>query len=66
MAKILSVSLEGLLGEEAENSPRKRGPASRLEQQIQVISQSPKSKQKFVSEMLDAIIAQAQHAGTDS
>lgn len=66
VAKLLSVSLEGLLGEEAENVPRKRGPASRLEQQIQVISQLPKSRQKFVSEMLDALIAQAQQAGTDS
>lgn len=66
VAKILSVSLEGLLGEEAENTPRKRGPASRLEQQIQMISQLPKSKQKFVSEMLDTVIAQAQQAGTDS
>jgi len=65
VAKILSVSLEGLLGEETLISPRKRGPASRLEQQIQVISQLPKSKQKFVSEMLDAVIAQAQQAGTD-
>lgn len=65
VAKILSVSLEGLLGEEAENAPRKRGPASRLEQQIQMIGQLPKSKQKLVSEMLDAVIAQAQQAGTD-
>lgn len=63
---ILSVSLEGLLGEEAENTPRKRGPASRLKQQIQIISQLPKSKQKLVSEMLDAVITQAQQAGTDS
>ncbi len=66
VAKILSVSLEGLLGEESEHTPRKRGPASRLEQQIQVISQLPKSKQKFVSEMLDTVILQAQQAGTDS
>lgn len=66
VAKILSVSLEGLLGEKAENAPRKRGPGSRLEQQIQVISQLPKGKQKFVSEMLDAVIAQAQQAGADS
>ncbi|MBF1995115.1 helix-turn-helix transcriptional regulator [Serratia symbiotica] len=65
VAKILSVSLEGLLGEEAENAPRKRGPASRLEQQIRMIGQLPKSKQKLVSEMLDAVIAQAQQAGTD-
>ncbi|ELJ4054182.1 helix-turn-helix transcriptional regulator [Escherichia coli] len=66
VAKILSVSLEGLLGEEVENTPRKRGPASRLEQQIQLIGPLPKSKQKLVSEMLDAVIAQAQQAGTDS
>lgn len=66
VARLLSVSLEGLLGEETENTPRKRGPASRLEQQVQTISQLPKSKQKLVSEMLDAVIAQAQQAGTDS
>ncbi|WP_279029186.1 helix-turn-helix domain-containing protein [Gibbsiella quercinecans] len=65
VARLLSVSLEGLLGEEAENAPRKRGPASRLEQQIQVISQLPRSRQKLVSEMLDAVITQAQQAGTD-
>lgn len=59
VARLLSVSLEGLLGEEAENTPRKRGPASRLEQQIAVISQLPKARQKMVSEMLDAVIAQA-------
>ncbi|MBK4717210.1 helix-turn-helix transcriptional regulator [Enterobacterales bacterium BIT-L3] len=65
VAKLLSVSLEGLLGEESESTPRKRGPASRLEQQLQIIGQLPKSKQKLVSEMLDAVIAQAQQAGTD-
>ena len=60
VAKILSVSLEGLLGEEAENTPRKRGPASRLEQQIQVISQLQKTKQKFVTEMLDNVIGKTE------
>lgn len=60
VAKLLSVSLEGLLGEEAENASRQRVPASRLEQQIQMIWQLPKNKQKRVSEMLDDVIAQAQ------
>ncbi|WP_233592526.1 helix-turn-helix domain-containing protein [Erwinia psidii] len=64
VAKLLSVSLEGLLGEEAERTPRKRGPASRLEQQIEVIGQLPKARQKMVSEMLDAVIAQAQQQET--
>ncbi|MFP1787608.1 helix-turn-helix transcriptional regulator [Lonsdalea quercina] len=66
VAKILSVHLEGLLGEEAENASRKRGRASSLEQQLQVISQLPRNRQKLVSEMLDAVITQAQQAGADS
>jgi DNA-binding XRE family transcriptional regulator len=66
VAKLLSVSLERLLGEETERTPRKRGPASRLEQQIEVISQLPKARQKMVSEMLDAVISQAQQQETGS
>ncbi len=66
VAKLLSVSLEGLLGEETAHPPRKRGPASRLEQQIEVISQLPKSRQKMAAEMLDAVIAQAQQQETGS
>ncbi|WP_099336699.1 helix-turn-helix domain-containing protein [Erwinia amylovora] len=65
VAKLLSVSLEGLLGEEADRMPRKRGPASRLEQQIEIISQLPKARQKMVAEMLDAVIAQAQQQEAD-
>lgn len=65
VARILSVSLDNLLGGAPDRTPRKRGPASRLEQQIQIISQLPRSRQKLVSEMLDAVITQAQRAGTD-
>lgn len=65
VARLLSVSLEELLGEASERTPRKRGPASRLEQQIEVISQLPKARQKMVAEMLDAVITQAQHTRTD-
>ncbi|MGQ8818659.1 hypothetical protein [Serratia sp. NA_13] len=63
---MLSVSLEGGLGEETAHTPRKRGPASRLEQQIEVISQLPKVRQKMATEMLDAVIAQAQQQETGS
>ncbi|WP_369794345.1 hypothetical protein [Serratia sp. DD3] len=54
------------MGEETERTPRKRGPASRLEQQIEIISQLPKGRQKIVAEMLDAVIAQAQQQETGS
>lgn len=66
VAKLLPVSLESLLSEETERTPRKRGPASRLEQQIEIISQLPKGRQKIVAEMLDAVIAQAQQQETGS
>ncbi|WP_208719230.1 hypothetical protein [Pantoea cypripedii] len=57
VARLLSVSLEVLLGEEAERTPRRRGPASRLEQQIEVISRLPKARQKMVAEMLEEVVA---------
>lgn len=66
VAKLLSVSLERLLGGETEHTQRKRGPTSRLEQQIEVIIQLPKARQKMVTEMLDAVIAQAQQQETGS
>ncbi|MBU9163595.1 hypothetical protein [Burkholderia multivorans] len=46
-----------------KNVPRrgsKRGPMSRLQQQIIAIEQLPKAKQQFVSQMLDTVLAQAQ------
>lgn len=39
---------------------RKRGPKSKLEQQVEQISLMPRAKQKFITEMLDALIQQQQ------
>jgi transcriptional regulator with XRE-family HTH domain len=58
VARALSVMLEELLGEPQQSS-RKRGPASRLQQQIEAITQLPKNRQRFVSEMLDTVLAHA-------
>lgn len=66
VAEIFQVSLEELLKDGERKVTRKRGPVSRLEQQFQQIGQLPKSKQKMVSEMLDAVIIQAQQIKTDS
>jgi transcriptional regulator with XRE-family HTH domain len=59
VARTLSVLLEELFGEPQQRS-RKRGPASRLQEQIEVIGQLPKNRQRFVSEMLDTVLAQHQ------
>lgn len=60
VARTLSVSLEDLFGE-SDSSPRKRGPTPKWQKQIEAISQLPRAKQQFVSQMLDTVLAQAQH-----
>ncbi|BET61065.1 MULTISPECIES: helix-turn-helix domain-containing protein [Yersinia pseudotuberculosis complex] len=59
LAQILNLSLDELLGLPARRIA-KRGPTSRLEQQIEIISQLPKTKQKFVTEMLDNVIGKTE------
>lgn len=62
LADLLDLSMEELLlGQAAARAPGKRGPSSRLQQQIEAVGQLPKSQQKFVSQMLDTVLAQ--HAG---
>ncbi len=58
LAQVLRLTAEALLGQSTAQAGR-RGPAPRLQQQIERISQLPKSKQRFVSEMLDTVLAQA-------
>ena len=66
VARLLTLSLDELMGQRVPGGARagkaasggKRGPASRLEQQIQAVAQLPKTKQQFVSQMLDTVLAQ--------
>jgi transcriptional regulator with XRE-family HTH domain len=59
IADILDLSLDELLvGHPQVRAPGKRGPASRLQQQLDPISQPPKARQRFVSDMLDTVLAQ--------
>ena len=58
LGQILNLTPDELLGFGAK--PKlKRGPASRLDRQIDCIRQLPRTKQTFVMEMLDTVIAQA-------
>ena len=58
VARILGISLEELFGA-SSHAKSKRGPASQLQRSIERISELPKSKQKFVMEMLETVLAQA-------
>jgi transcriptional regulator with XRE-family HTH domain len=58
IAETLTVSLEELIGKK-DVQPAKRGPAPKLQQQIERIQRLPRAKQRFVLEMLDTVLAQA-------
>jgi hypothetical protein len=57
-AETRAVSLEELIGKK-DVQPAKRGPAPKLQQQIERIQRLPRAKQRFVIEMLDTVLAQA-------
>ncbi|ULU27851.1 helix-turn-helix domain-containing protein [Dyella terrae] len=60
LARALNTTVEDLLGEDSKRAG-KRGPASKLQQQLDQVSQLPKAQQKFVSQMLDTVLQQAGH-----
>jgi len=57
LAKLLGTDIETLIGERAK--PGKRGPAPKLQQQLERVSALPKAKQRVISEVLDSLLAQA-------
>lgn len=57
LTRVLGVSLEELMGEGSR--PAKRGPASKLERQLERLAALPKSQQKVVSKMLEGVLLQA-------
>ena len=57
IAETLAVSLEELIGKK-DVQPARRGPAPKLQQQIERIQRLPRSKQRFVMQMLDTVLAQ--------
>ncbi len=57
IAKLFGMRVDEMLG--IKNGASKRGPAPRLQQQIERLSRLPKAKQKFVMEMLEGVLSQA-------
>jgi hypothetical protein len=56
MAQILRFSLDDMLLGRSPQGRAKRGPASKLELQIEAVARLPKAKQRFISEMLEAVL----------
>ncbi len=57
LARELRVSVAELLGEAAPEG--KRGPAPKLQRQLEAVSELPKNQQQFVSQFLDTVLNQA-------
>ena len=51
------------MGQPTVRIPGKRGPASRLEQQLDAVTRLPKGEQRFVSKMLDNVLGPGMGAG---
>jgi transcriptional regulator with XRE-family HTH domain len=60
LAQDLGVTLDELMGLN-ENLRAKPGPASKLQKQFERISQLPRTKQRFFSEVLDGLLTQSGH-----
>lgn len=57
LAELFSISVDELVG--IKPKAAKRGPAPKLLRQVEQISHLPKTKQRFVMEMLDTVLQQA-------
>lgn len=57
LAHTLGVSVEDLIGAPTKRAG-KRGPAPKLQQQLERITQLPKAQQRFVMQMIDTVLQQ--------
>jgi transcriptional regulator with XRE-family HTH domain len=57
LGRALGLSIEELIGEQAP--PAKRGPAPKLQQQMERIQRLPRARQRFIMAMIDTVLAQA-------
>lgn len=62
LAGALDVSIEELIAGTAARKSRKRGPLSKIDQQMDQIRRLPRARQKLVMDMLDGVLAHADRA----
>lgn len=57
LAALLGTSIEDLIGTPARRTAGKRGPAPKLQQQLEQIQALPKAEQRAISRVLDSVLA---------
>lgn len=58
LADTLGMSFEDLIGAPAARGASKRGPAPKIQQQLEQIGQLPRAKQRLVSQFIDTVLQQ--------
>lgn len=58
LARTLNITIEELIGVPPKRTS-KRGPAPKLQQQLEQLSRLPKDKQRLVSQVIESVLAQA-------
>lgn len=59
MATLFAVTVDDLVGHAQQRHAAKRGPMPKWQQQLEAIAQLPKTQQRFVTQMLDTVLAQS-------
>jgi transcriptional regulator with XRE-family HTH domain len=59
LGRALGVTVEDLLGDTAAPAAKRRGPAPKLQRQLERVSRLPRAQQRFVSDFLDTVLQQA-------
>lgn len=62
LAQALDVSIEELVADDAPRKAGKRGPLSKIEQQMDLIRRLPRARQKIIIDMLDGVLSHAERA----
>ncbi|MCA1714432.1 MAG: helix-turn-helix domain-containing protein [Gammaproteobacteria bacterium] len=57
LADQLGITVEALVGAPSKRSAGKRGPAPKLQQQLEQIQTLPKAEQRAISRVLDSVLA---------
>jgi hypothetical protein len=58
LAETLQTTVEDLIGTRTKRRTAKRGPAPKIQQQLEQIGQLPVAKQRAIAQMLDAMLQQ--------
>jgi transcriptional regulator with XRE-family HTH domain len=56
LARTLGTTLEALIGEPSTKATGKRGPAPKIQQQLEQIEALPKAKQRAIAQVLDSML----------